>query len=282
MHTQVRRAGVRAGGDRPQAVLRVYLLGRFEVVRDDAPIPAHAWRRRRPADLLKLVALAPGRLLSRDQVVETLWPEKDPASGANNLHRALYDLRQILGARWVDIARGEVSLDPDAWVDVDAFEAAAGRGDLAGLAQAVALYQGDLCPDDADAPWLAARRAALRERFVVAASPVARSAAADGDAAAALTLLHRLAELRPGDEDPHRVAVRLLAACGRRAEALRHLDASERALRAAGRSPSDELRALREAIQRGEVGPKEPRPRTGVGSVVPRRRRASPSSAGRR
>jgi DNA-binding SARP family transcriptional activator len=260
MHTQVRRAGVRAGGDRPQAVLRVYLLGRFEVVRDDAPIPAHAWRRRRPADLLKLVALAPGRVLSRDQVVDTLWPDKDPASGANNLHRALYDLRQILGARWVDIARGEISLDPAAWVDVDAFDAAAARGDLAGLAEAVALYQGDLCPDDHELPWLGIRRAALRERFVAAAFPVARAAAADGDAHAALPLLHRLAELRPGDEDPHRAAVRLLAATGRRAEALRHLDACERALRAAGRSPSDELRALRDAIQRGEVGPAEARP----------------------
>jgi DNA-binding SARP family transcriptional activator len=259
MHTQVRRAGVRADGDRPQALLRVYLLGRFEVVRDDAPIPAHAWRRRRPADLLKLLALAPGRILSRDQVVETLWPDKDPASGANNLHRALYDLRQILGGRWVDIARGEVTLDPAAWVDVDAFDAAAARGDLTGLAQAVEVYQGDLCPDDEDA-WLVGRRGALRERFVAAGFPVARAAAADGDVQAALPLLHRLAELRPGEEEAHRIAVRLLAASGRRAEALRQLDGCERALRAAGRSPSEELRALREAIQRGEVGPTEPRP----------------------
>src|SRR5512142_2242513 len=131
MHTQVRRAGVRAGGDRPQARLRVHLLGRFEVVRDDAPIPAHAWRRRRPADLLKLVALAPGRVLSRDQVVETLWPEKDPASGANNLHRALYDLRQILGGRWVDLEHGRVAMSPEVWTDIDAFEAASRSPDRA-------------------------------------------------------------------------------------------------------------------------------------------------------
>ena len=79
MGTQVLRGGVRAG-ERPQALLRVYLLGRFEVVREDAPIPVHAWRRRRPADLLKLVAVAPGRRIARQQVIDALWPDKDPAS----------------------------------------------------------------------------------------------------------------------------------------------------------------------------------------------------------
>src|SRR5512133_3823371 len=110
------------------STLKLYLLGRFEVVRANAPIPTQAWRRRRPADLLKLVALAPGRATPRERAIETLWPDKDPLSGANNLHRALYDLRQILGGRWVDIERGQVQLLPDAWVDVDVFETAASEG----------------------------------------------------------------------------------------------------------------------------------------------------------
>src|SRR5512147_1911685 len=152
--------------DRPAPALRLFLLGRFEVVRADAPIPPQAWRRRRPADLLKLVALAPGHVLARDAAIDTLWPDKDPASGANNLHRALYDLRQILGGRWVDIERGQVRLRADAWVDVDAFERALADGDASG---AVALYRGDLALEEAPdghaaahAPGLQGRRAALR------------------------------------------------------------------------------------------------------------------------
>jgi DNA-binding SARP family transcriptional activator len=247
-------------GERPQAPLRLYLLGRFEAVRADAPIPAHAWRRRRPADLLKLVALAPGRAVARQQAIDALWPDKDPASGANNLHRALYDLRQILGGRWVDIEKGEVTLRGDVWLDVDAFEAAVGRGEREGWTQAVALYRGDLAPEDRDSAWLQARRRALRGRFVEAAVPLARAAVADGDVALAVPLLRRIAEVDPGAEDAHRLLMRLLAEGGRRAEALRQYDACELSLRSAGLGPSEETRALRAAIQQGAVGPNRTRP----------------------
>jgi DNA-binding SARP family transcriptional activator len=256
---QFRRGGARSG-ERPAAPLRLYLLGRFEAVRSDAPIPAHAWRRRRPADLLKLVALAPGRRVAREQAVDTLWPEKDPASGANNLHRALYDLRQILGGRFVDIEHGELTLRGDVWVDVDAFEQAVSQGGREGWTQAVALYRGDLAPEDRDAAWLEPRRLALRARFVEAALPLARAAAADGDAQLAVPLLRRLVEAQPAVEEAHCLLMRLLAASGRRAEALRQSDACEVILRAAGFGPSEELRALRAAIQRGEGGPPRTRP----------------------
>ncbi|WP_242344601.1 ATP-binding protein [Anaeromyxobacter terrae] len=242
-------------------MLKLHLLGRFEVVRADAPIPAQAWRRRRPADLLKLVALAPGRVLGRDAAIEALWPDKDPASGANNLHRALYDLRQILGGRWVDIERGQLALRPDVWVDVDAFEEAAAAGGPERWSQAVALYRGELSPEDRDSPWLQGRRAELRSRFVDVALPLARDAAGRGDAGTAVPLLRRVLEVDPAAEEAHRLVMRLLAETGRRAEALRQFDACESALRTAGRAgASDDTRALWTAIQRGEVGPSQARP----------------------
>ncbi|HEY6098701.1 MAG TPA: BTAD domain-containing putative transcriptional regulator, partial [Anaeromyxobacter sp.] len=259
MDTQVRQPGSRPG-DRPQALPRIYLLGRFEVVRADGPIPAHAWRRRRPADLLKLVALAPGRTLSREKAIGALWPDKDPASGANNLHRALYDLRQILGGRWVDIERGKVRLQADVWLDVEAFELAVAQGGRDGFTRAVALYRGDLVAgagegeeDGATGP--RARRAALRARFAEAALPLSRAAGADCDLQAAIPLLRRVLEVDPAAEEAHRILMRLLAESGRRAEALRQYDACEVALRGSGLAPSEEARGLRAAIQAGEVGP---------------------------
>ncbi|HEX9049430.1 MAG TPA: BTAD domain-containing putative transcriptional regulator, partial [Anaeromyxobacter sp.] len=270
METPVHRGGA-GPGERPQPPLRVYLLGRFEVVRADAPIPAHAWRRRRPADLLKLVALAPGHALPRDAAIDTLWPEKDPASGANNLHRALYDLRQILGGRFVDIERGRVALRGGVWVDVDAFEGAVAAGGRDGCRSAVALYGGDLSPEDPESPWLEPRRTTLRSRFVEAAFPLAREAAADGDAPLAIPLLRRILAVDVAAEDAHRVLMRLLAENGRRGEALRQYDACEAALRAAARAPSDETRLLRAAIQRGEVGPAQGRPTADGARLAARR-----------
>jgi DNA-binding SARP family transcriptional activator len=255
------QAGEPRQGGAAAPLLRLFLLGRFEVVREDAPVPPHAWRRRRPADLLKLVALAPGRTLTREQTIDALWPSKDPASGANNLHRALYDLRQILGGRWVDIERGQLALRPDVWVDVDAFERAAAQDTAEARADAIALYRGDLAPEDVDAPWLDARRAELRARFLTVGYPLAHAAAEAGDAAAAVPLLRRLLDADPTAEQGHRLLMRLLALTGRRAEALRAYDGCEGALRAAGGGPpSEETRALRLAIQRGELGPPQDRP----------------------
>src|SRR5512140_918049 len=124
---------------RAAAPLKVFLLGRFEVLREDGPVPGDAWRRRRPADLLKLLAITPGRSLARDRAIHALWPGKDAASGANNLHRALYDLRQIVGGRWVDLDHGRVFLSQDVWLDIDAFELSAASPDPADRAEAAAL-----------------------------------------------------------------------------------------------------------------------------------------------
>lgn len=236
--------------------LRVYLLGRFEVARGTTPLPPTAWRRRRPADLLKLVALSPGRQVARERAVEALWPGKDPASGANNLHRALYDLRQVLGTRFVDLERGQVRLHPAVWVDVEAFEAAAGGNGQGAWEAAAALYRGPLCPEEGDASWVAPRRAELAARFAEVAVPAARTAAARGEAGKAIPLLRRAAEAVPLAEEVHGELVRLLAQAGRSAEARRQLATCRALLARAGRAPAHQTAALDELLKSG--GPSFP------------------------
>lgn len=240
----------------PTAALRIHLLGRFEVLRDGVPLPPQAWRRRRPADLLKLIALAPDHRLSRDQVIDALWPEKEPSAGANNLHRALYDLRLVLGGRYVELQGAFVVLADGAWVDVDAFEAAVAAGGEEAHRVAVALYHGDLAPEDPESPWLQSRRRLLRSRFAEVAVAVAHEAVARGAAAEAVTILRRLLAADPAAEEGHRLMMELLASGGSRSQALRQYDEAARALRAAGRGlPGEALRTLRDAIERRELGP---------------------------
>ena len=56
-------------------VVRVWLLGGFRVSVGSRTIDEDAWRLRKAAALVKLVALAPGYRLHREQAMEALWPD---------------------------------------------------------------------------------------------------------------------------------------------------------------------------------------------------------------
>ena len=62
------------GDTGPVRSIDVRLLGSFAVTVDGLDVPAAAWRQRRAADLLKVLALAPGHRIARDVVLEMLWP----------------------------------------------------------------------------------------------------------------------------------------------------------------------------------------------------------------
>src|SRR3712207_5560098 len=75
--------------------LVIRLLGGFAILRHGVPLPG-PWRTEKARALVKLLALAPGHALHRDQVLEWLWPEQDPAAAANNLYFALHAARRAL------------------------------------------------------------------------------------------------------------------------------------------------------------------------------------------
>src|SRR6478609_3221742 len=104
---------------------RIYLLGRFGVEVKGRAVPASSWRKRRPIEVLAALALAPGHVLHREELIDRLWPEKDLDAGANNLHRALHDLRKVTGTDLATLDRGVARLAENTWVDVAAFEHAA-------------------------------------------------------------------------------------------------------------------------------------------------------------
>jgi DNA-binding SARP family transcriptional activator len=53
----------------PPAVLRIQLLGGFHIVVGTRSIDDDAWRLRKVKALIKLLALAPGHSLAREQVL---------------------------------------------------------------------------------------------------------------------------------------------------------------------------------------------------------------------
>ena len=74
--------------------MRIQLLGGFRVAVGERPIPDVAWRQRRAATLLKLLAPQPGHRLHREQLAEALWPDHDPAAATGNLRHVLHAARR--------------------------------------------------------------------------------------------------------------------------------------------------------------------------------------------
>ena len=232
-----REAGSVSADRRPEP-LRIELLGGFRVTCGAREIPGDGWRLAKARSLVKILALAPGQSLLRDQLIELLWPELDPEAGANNLHQVLHVARRTLAGlvpgtkpnAIIRLRRGVLSLDPPTplWVDVAAFERRAAElassGDPADFYPALDLYRGDLLPDDLYEEWAADRRTALRELYLDLLDRLAVLHAERREATPAIDALRRLVAIEPDREEAHRALMELYALTGRRQQALRQFE----------------------------------------------------------
>src|SRR5450759_5730930 len=114
------------------AVVRIRLLGGFEVTVGDRLVAADAWRLRKAKTLVKLLVLAAGHRIHREALVGVLWPERDAASASNNLHQALFVARRVLAGApgGMCCLRDDVVLlseGPAPWLDTEAFDATCRR-----------------------------------------------------------------------------------------------------------------------------------------------------------
>jgi predicted ATPase/DNA-binding SARP family transcriptional activator len=257
--------------------LRIRLLGGFEIA-GDAAVPESAWRLRRAKSLVKLLALAPDRRMHREQVAEVLWPDRDPASAANNLRQALFTARRALdaaggeGSRCLSVRDGLLTL-AGVEIDVDVFEEAAAEAraqpTVPACERAVALYGGELLPEDRYEEWTAARREVLRERHLWLLVTLAELHEAAGDGAAAIEALQRAVVEDPLHEAAHRELMRLFAAAGRQQQALAQYQQLRDALRRElAADPDPETRRVHRELLAGSV--ESPTAATG-GSNLPHR-----------
>ena len=77
-------------------MLRIRMLGPFQVLRDGQPIPSSAWRSQQTRTILKVLLTRRGRVVPADQLLEILWPEDDPDAGRKRLHVRISQLRRAL------------------------------------------------------------------------------------------------------------------------------------------------------------------------------------------
>jgi predicted ATPase len=186
------------------AAVAITLLGGFGAVVDGVPVADDGWRLRKARDLVKLLALAPGRRLHREQAMDALWGDRTPDAAANNLYQAVHAARRAVGADAI-LVRDEV-LTLAAEVDVDAFERAAAEARRqrtpSAYRAALALYTGELLPENRYDDWAMPRRDELEALEGELRAELARLGPDDGlrslpaDASSFVGRAHELVELR--------------------------------------------------------------------------------------
>ena len=255
--------------------LRVALLGEPKLSIDGRTL---ACASKKALALFVYVALHEGRQ-SRRELARLLWGTGNEEAARTSLRSALQRLPREL-AECLAVEREHIALLVPADLDTRRFTALAASDDLADLARASELYGGallanfdlvDAAPEFDD--WLFRERA----RYLQLAQSVfdrlisghrARAHADQAHAAAerevAMAAARRWASLDPTSETVHRWLMQLFLDAGQREAALAQYEVCQRELAVAfGRGPSQETRALAEAMQAAQA------PRAGAAMPAP-------------
>jgi len=242
----------------------VRLLGAFQVTTSRGPVPEAFWRSSRAKMLFKYLAYRAGTPVSRDQLMEVLWPDLDPETCQNSLHKAVHLLRQTMtialggdGKELLEFNNGCYALRADELrVDTLAFKRAIfdakwceRLGDTActrrHYEEAVRLYAGDLLEDDYLVEWAIPERERLRGDYSLALRHLATAYRTEGRLERSAGAYRLLLTADPCAEDAYLALIEMALVAGRRGEALRLYQQCKDALRRElALSPSAALVAL--------------------------------------
>jgi DNA-binding SARP family transcriptional activator len=226
------------------AELEIQLLGEFLVSIKNRIIEESCWRNRRAKSIVKLLALTPQKRLHREQLKEYLWPDAYAETTDNRFRQTLFLARKILEPdhsshfNYSRFENDQVELTAEGglWVDVDAFEIQASTAlkekTLQAIQSALALYRGELLPEDRYEDWTAVKREKLHKRYVDLVIHLAGLYEAEGELRPALETLIELVAIEPALEEAHISIMRLYALTGARSRAIHQYHVLEKALRA--------------------------------------------------
>jgi DNA-binding SARP family transcriptional activator len=271
---------------------QLFLLGRFELRIGGRVVVDRTFQRTKAKSLIKLLALQFGGMMHRDQVIEALWPNVRAPSAANNLHKSMHFLRAAAsepasgdavsgdtasgdtasGDGIVTIRDAMVVLRNDIWIDAHAFVnqclAARTARSIDGFSAALALYRGELLPDDLYEPWAERHRENLRALFISSSLDLCALHEERHEWREALERASTALQADPTTEETHRVLMRLFARSGNTSRALQQYEQCREILRRElDIEPGERTRALRDSIRAGVS--RAPRPEPDVDLPLP-------------
>lgn len=246
--------------------VRFGILGLIEVHVAEREYRIPACRQR---ELLAALLLSANRVVSSQELVERLWPARQPPRADRTLHTHVMRLRKVLaagaGERIVTRYPGYVVQVGADELDADRFDAARAEGASAArradwrraysaACSALSLWRGEPL---LDVPDLAGRQdtvCVLREQRLQVLETRMEALIGLGGHAAAATELSALVREHPLHEGFAALYMTALSRDGRRADALAAYQDTRKSLIAElGVEPSEELRELHQRILDGKV-----------------------------
>lgn len=179
-----------------EAGLRIEIttLGRFDVHVGGEQVPTPAWGSRRARTLLKRLVVARGWPVTREELIELLWPdETDMGKLGARLSVQLSAVRRVLQGGVV-ADRSTIAVDlKHVTVDVESFLSSIDPSEI------VDRHAGTFLPSESGL-WTAPLREEIRTHFTTAAHELMSEASERGDHRTVVELGHRLIVADPYDE----------------------------------------------------------------------------------
>lgn len=174
--------------------LRIYLLGPLFITQQDGTqVAGPLWNRVKTRALMAYLAMQKGTAVSREQILEMLWPDLEYKAAMHNLNTTVYNLRRSLEptlekasqSRYLLYQNGYYRLAEAKanWLDIDAFESGIRRARQEKNAEtavkiygtALALYRGDYLFDLTDThAWVRDQQFRLQEIYLTALADMAQ------------------------------------------------------------------------------------------------------------
>jgi DNA-binding SARP family transcriptional activator len=229
----------------PFAIL-ICLLGSFRVLKGGRPVALRSGGKGEA--LLAELAMRPGLGVTREYLLDAIWPERHASLAAQSLNSLVYSLQKSLGGEVesqapILLQDGHYRLNGEAGIGIDVVEfdalVATGereerRGNAAGAVErfglAVDLYRGEFCTGTGVAAMIERER--LHATYLSLLARLADYEFDGGRYRSCLENAHRLLANDPCREDAHRVAMRCYVRLGERSQAFRQFRLCQSILRA--------------------------------------------------
>jgi len=209
-----------SAGERWPWPLRIYTLGRFEVLCDGKPLEFSRKAPKKTLALLKAIIAHGGRNVREQLLLDAFWSDEEGDAADRSLTATLHRLRALIGDVVVQQG-GKLSLNPQqVWVDVWAFEEFAAQPGCADGDRLLNLYRGGFLVDDEGEPWSVTARERLRGKFIHLLANVAQRLESASRYEHAVECYLRGLDADPAIEAFYQGLMRCYAGLGRKSEAI--------------------------------------------------------------